>query len=411
MITRKMTMFKHFKARKSVLIAAGVCLLFASAPVGAVVTENLKLVPNDPQPGSNFGFAVGTGQGVAVVGAYSAGVGGAAYLFDTTTGQQLFKLEPDNPIAGTAFGRSIAVDGNLAVIGAPNLSATASAYVFDLTTGNQVAKIDVPSGLSSVAIHGNTVLVGSPGLNAGFGGALLFDVTSGNLLQTFIDESPVANDALGNSVAFQGGLVAAFNLNNGSPTIVEKSTVLLFDPLTGDQLAEFIAPEQGLASSDLAISGDKLLVGAAGILSSSDSGVYDISTPGNISGTILPWPEISGGLFFGISVALNEDAALVSTYLSSDISGSGIVYMFDPDTGVLLDSFRPLDAVVDDLFGYSSDLFGNTLLVGAPGSPISSGAAYLFTIPEPTTLAVFLVAGSALLGGRRQKRRRSAIAH
>jgi len=396
-------MFKQIASANLVFLVVLIAISFALQPAGAAITEDLKLVPNDPQPGSNFGFNVGIGQGVAVVGATGAGLGGAAYLFDTTTGQQLFKLEPNDLIAGSAFGRSIAVDGNLAVIGAPNLNSTAAAYVFDMTTGDQVAKLEIATGLSSVAIHGNNVLVGSPGLNSGFGGALMFDVASGSLLQTFIDGSPLANDNLGDSVAFDGGLVAAFNRNNGDPVTFPQPSVLLFDPLTGNQLAEFAAPDIDLAGSSLAILGDRLLVGAPSIFTSPTSGIFDISDPNNISGTDLPWPgDPSVGLLFGVSATLNNEAALVSSWLSNETEamGSGIVYMFDPDTGALLDSFRSSDAANDDLFGTSIGLFGQTLIVGAPGDPTIPGSVYLFTIPEPTTFACF-AAGLALLHTRR----------
>ncbi len=375
------------------------CLIIPTTaiPVAAVVTERLKLISDDSTPGDDFGFSVAVSQGVAVVGARNSGVGGAAYLFDSTTGQQLFKLAPDDLIAGADFGRWIAVDGDLVVIGARDQDLTGAAYVFDLTTGDQVAKLSIPSSTTSVAIHENFVLIGAISQNVGgvdFAGAVnMFDLASGSLVRTFVADVPMTSDNLGSSVAFDGGLVAAYDSDN-------PSSVLLFDPLTGNQLADIPAPDTTLAGSSVAIRGDRLLIGAPSVFPKATAGIYDIADTDNVSKLLIPWPGQSKGFFFGSSVALNDDVALISTWFSEDIAASGIVHLFDPDTGVLLESFRSSDGVEDDRFGSSIGLFGQTLIVGASGSvvPTIPGAAYLFTIPEPVGVVVFAVLGPVLFG-------------
>ena len=79
---------------------------------------------------------------------------GAAYLFDTDGGQQLFKLLASDGMAFDNFGRSVAISGNTAIVGAPGQGA---AYLFDTTTGQQIAKL-APGGAGygqSVAISGD----------------------------------------------------------------------------------------------------------------------------------------------------------------------------------------------------------------------------------------------------------------
>ncbi len=85
-------------------------------------------------------------------------------------GDQLFKLLPDDGAAGDRFGRSVAISGNTVIVGAylddDNGSQSGSAYLFDTTTGEQIAKLLPDDGAAgdqfggSVAISGTTAIVG-----------------------------------------------------------------------------------------------------------------------------------------------------------------------------------------------------------------------------------------------------------
>ena len=76
---------------------------------------------------------------IAVVGAIgdddAASDSGSAYVFDTTTGNQLFKLTASDAALGDQFGFSVALSGATAIIGALGddnpFDNTGSAYVFN----------------------------------------------------------------------------------------------------------------------------------------------------------------------------------------------------------------------------------------------------------------------------------------
>ncbi|MEE9212014.1 MAG: FG-GAP repeat protein, partial [Phycisphaeraceae bacterium] len=133
----------HFHFRVVIVLGA---LLFASAHADAQLNETLKITALDAAANDQFGNSVAVSGNTAVVGARgnddAGNLSGSAYVFDTTTGSQLFKLTASDAAADDFFGRSVAVSGNTAVIGALGNSdagsQSGSAYIFDTTTGNQL---------------------------------------------------------------------------------------------------------------------------------------------------------------------------------------------------------------------------------------------------------------------------------
>lgn len=121
-----------------------------------------KLTPSAAYNG--FGTSVDIDGNIGIVGARydnpNGASSGAAYIFDMTTGAQLHKLVPSDNAAGDQFGISVAIKGNYAVVGAPYNSHTATAggaaYVFDVTTGAQLYKL-IPSNVQDNQLWGGTV--------------------------------------------------------------------------------------------------------------------------------------------------------------------------------------------------------------------------------------------------------------
>ncbi len=162
----------------------------------ATGTRVNKLIADDAVPDHQFGNAIAVSGGIAVVGAElddQAGQdAGAAYLFDISTGEQIFKLTASDADSGDRFGHSVAISGGTVIVGAhleehrPNQKDAGAAYLFDVMTGQQIDKITAQDvdhadqfGIS-VGLSGTTAVVGaqwddSPGGFANTGSAYLFN--------------------------------------------------------------------------------------------------------------------------------------------------------------------------------------------------------------------------------------------
>jgi hypothetical protein len=401
---------RHTKAFVAVNSIAAFALLTPSSVKAQMF--NLTQTLNSPTPkiGGVFGQSVaisgnnaliGAGSGFDSTGAISAG---NAYLFDVTTGNLVQTFNNPTPEAGDIFGLSVAISGNNALIGAiyDNTGATqaGSAYLFDVTTGNLLQTFNNPTpeigdGFGeSVAISGNNVLIGalfdSTGATSA-GSAYLFDLTTGNLLQTFNNPTPEHSDQFGNSVAISGNnlLIAAVFDNTGAS---DAGSAYLFDLTTGNLLQTFNnpTPEQSdQFGESVAISGNYVLIGAyADNTSASTAGsayLFDLTT-GNLLQTFNnPTPEV--GDVFGISVAISGNNVLIGALFdNTGDSDAGSAYLFDLTTGNLLQTFNNPTPEENEQFGYSVAINGNNALIGAiydrTGSP-DAGSAYLYAMSAP----------------------------
>ena len=129
--------------------------------------ELFQLTASDAAAYDLFGDSVGLSGDTAIVGALGSH---SAYLFDVTTGQQLFKLTASDAAAGDQFGRSVAISGDTAIVGAYDSDPcceSGSAYLFDVTTGQELFQLTASDAAAgdffgfSVAISGNTAIVGA----------------------------------------------------------------------------------------------------------------------------------------------------------------------------------------------------------------------------------------------------------
>ena len=184
-----------------------------------------KLLPDDGAEFDEFGYSVAIsgppGDEIAIVGANhhddNGSDSGSAYLFDAATGRQIAKLLPSDGEALNWFGHSVAISGNTAIVGAfldnDNGAASGSAYLFDATTGRQLFKLLPHDGAAgdffgfSVAISGTTAIIGALGNDDnGFtsGSAYLFDITTGQQIAKLLPDDGAADDRFGGSVAISG---------------------------------------------------------------------------------------------------------------------------------------------------------------------------------------------------------------
>ncbi|MCZ6851450.1 MAG: FG-GAP repeat protein, partial [Planctomycetota bacterium] len=331
---------------------------------------------------------------------------GSAYLFDTTPGRQIAKLLPDDGAVEDWFGRSVAISGDTAIVGAwyddDNGDFSGSAYLFDTTTGDQIAKL-LPNDSAvgdefgfSVSISGATAIVGArlDDDNGSFSGsAYLFDTTTGRQIAKLLANDGAELDVFGSSVAISGttAIVGAFfGDDNGD----KSGSAYLFDTTTGRQIAKLL-PYGGAAGDwfgdSVAISGETAIVGAPGDddngTGSGSAYLFDISDPANpmqlcqLLCKLLPDDGAVGDIFGG-SVAISGATAIVAAAYDDDNgSFSGSAYLFDTTSGEQIAKLLPEDGATDDLFGWSVAISGTTALAGAlvdDDNGDFSGSAYLF---------------------------------
>ena len=385
------------------LLAAGV-LLLNTAPASADLGDQLfKLLPKNSGGGDAFGTSVAISGDTAIVGAYlndndNGGNSGSAYLFDITTGRQVAELLPDDGAEYDHFGVSVAISGSIAIIGAPDDVNSGiwsgSAYLFDITTGRQLFKLLPNDGASgdlfgrSVAISGATAIVGVPfdddnGTDSG--SVYLFDTTTGRQLFKLLPDDGEAGDFFGISVAINGTIAivgAYFDDHNGFGS----GSAYLFDTTTGRQIAKLV-PNDGaggdLFGASVAISGSIAIIGATlddeNGFDSGSAYLFDTTTGQQVAKLLA----IDGAEYdrFGWSVAISGETAIVGAHRDDDNGDlSGSAYLFDTTTGLQIAKLLPNDGAASDYFGRAVAISGTTAIGGAAGDDDNngSGSAYLF---------------------------------
>ena len=224
------------------------------------LTGNLIRTFQKPTPseGDNFGDHIAVKDGFLLVGATNDDAGavdaGAAYLFNTQTGDLVQTFLNPTPATEERFGKSctfvedkVLIGASWASIDGPNQG---EAYLFDITTGNLIVTLHKPEGSSgtnygySSASNDNTFIIGSitdtiDGITSG--AAYLYDSLTGDLLRTFKNPTPEDGDWFGHSFAYLDNYILIGAL--GDDTVGEDSgAVYLFDITTGDLLHTFYHP-------------------------------------------------------------------------------------------------------------------------------------------------------------------------
>ena len=394
------------------LLAVLALLALAPAPAWSQVQTH-KLLASDGAVTDFFGWRVAITGNTAIIGAHSndaTGVdSGAAYIFNVASGQQLLKLLPSDAEAGDRFGFSVGVSGTTAIVGATggdgNGSGSGAAYLINTSTGQQIAKLLSSDGESgdkfgySVAINGTMGIVGAPGVDdngSTSGAAYVFDTTTGFEVAKLQPNDGAAGDWFGFSVGIWGSTaVVGADLANGNGT--DSGAAYVFDALTGQQMFKF-TPADGAAGDRLGrtigLSGNTAIVGS--LLdddNGTDSGsayLFDVTTGTQIA-KLLPGDgaEYRG---FGISVAIDGPTAIVGSNDIVNGNNSGSAYVFDLPTGQELFKLLPADGEESDYFGDSVAISGSDVVVGAwhdNDNGAASGSAYLFDIFQSNAGSAF----------------------
>ncbi len=391
---------------------------------GTTWTQQAQLTAVDGQASDFMGDAVAVAGDIVVVGVAFDDVGaninqGSVCVFRRlgATWTQQTQITAADGAAGDAFGSSLAISGDTMIVGAQYDDVAAndsqgSAYVFVRSgmTWTQQAQLAARDGGafenfgSAVALDGNTAIVGAAfadvGINNNQGSASVFTRSATTWTQqallTVADGA--TEDRFGSAVGVAGDLavVGAPYDDIGAPG--NQGSVWSFSRIGGT----WIGPDltlfaSGGAASDffgtsVAISGDTAIVGAyfddVGVnIAQGSAYVFTRSGMTWIQQAQLTAAGGASSDYFGRSVAISGDTAIVGAYrddVGANVNqGSAFVFVRTGTTWTQQAQLTAAGGAAADEFGYSVAISGDTAIVGANsddvGASIDQGSVYVFT--------------------------------
>ena len=390
-----------------------------------LVTEEKHLFASDGGPNGHFGISVTVSGATALVGApgYDMAAAenvGSVYVFvrSGTTWSQQAQLFASDAAAGDLFGISVALDRDTAVIGAigddtagGNNAGSAYVFVRTGTTWTEQAHLFASGGDTddsfggSVDLDGETALVGanfSDTTSGPVGSAYVFvrDGTTWTEQARLLASDGALIDLFGHSVALAGdtALVGAFL--DGTPTAVgigsayifvrngttwtEQAHVFASDGEEGDNFGVSVALDE-----ETALIGAQLDDTAAGERAGS---AYVFVRTGDTWTEQTRLVASAGEPFdsFGVSVGLSGDVALVGAIIRdpNPESGPGSAYVFSRHGTTWVEQAHIVasDGEPGDSFGADVAIAEGIALVGAwtddTAAGTDAGSAYVFVIAE-----------------------------
>ena len=385
------------------------------ADFDSVLVAEQKITASDGGSWQDFGWSVSIDGSHAIVGAVGdddngAGSGSAyIYYFNGTTWSQQAKMTADDGASGDSFGNSVSIDGNYAIVGASgdddNGADSGSAYIyhFNGTTWSQQAKITADDGAeldlfgSSVSISGNYAVVGAYGDddNGSYSGSAYlyhFNGTTWSQQTKITADDGASGDYFGHSVSIDGNyaIVGAKYGNN----VTGSAYIYHFNGTTWSQQTKITADdgaELDLFGSSVSISGNYAVVGAYG---DDDNGSYSGSAYlYHFNGTTwsqqtkITADDGASGDYFGHSVSIDGNYAIVGAKYGNNVTGSAYIYHFNGTTWSQQGRITADDGASGDYFGSSVSVDGNYAVVGAyrdDDNWNNSGSAYIFDLTMPT---------------------------
>ena len=385
--------------------------------------QQAKLAAADGESRDEFGSSVAVAGDTALVGApldvnSEGDRTGSAYVFERTDGEwsQQAKLIDDDGQQLDAFGDSVALAGDTALIGVPgetdvNGTAAGAVYVFERTDGEWTETTVLFPGDgdsedrfgNDLAVAGDTALVGAPGdedpNGDDAGSAYVFQRTDSGWTERakLAANDGDSEDNFGASVALADGIALVGAANDEDPHGERGGAAYVFEGSGGDwEQASKLTASDGDSRDDfgmaVALTGETALIGAPadedpnGLLGGS-AYVFERAGGAWTERTKLA-PENGGEAdFFGRTVAVAGDTAVVSAVLDADPNGerAGSAYVFERTDGDWRERVKllPTDGDDRDVFGSAVAVADDTALIGAAADEdpngSDAGSAYVFT--------------------------------
>lgn len=391
----------------------------------------------------HFGLAVDIEGNQAIVGALDedtpAGASaGAAYLFQRsgTTWTRSNQLLDSTGLAGDRFGVSVGITADYAIVGADyddenSVANCGSATLFARNTFwgtwaqlGQKCKLETTANATmgrAVAINGSQAIIGSPNWNGSAGRVWVLSLTSlswssQGWLQPAADPNwGVGNSLFGFSVAIHGDVAlvgqprfSPYFPDVGRAHVFRKSGGWwtfdkIFDP---PAIGAFPLPERGgQFGFSVALDGNTAVVGANGGVAGWTGGFASDNREGRAFASTysggswsdlqtLPATGVVSGSHFGMSSAVSGNTIAIGAFGNETMPGK--VHLFTRSGTSWIANGQVVSPIteIDNAFGASTSLSGDTLLVGGYGidtaSGTDAGAAYVFRIANPDVNAPVL---------------------
>lgn len=253
-----------------------------------------------------------------------------------------------------------------------------------------------------VAIDGNTALIGAyqdaaPATRSGSASIYTFDGTDWMFQEELTASDGQGYDGFSSSLAIDSNTAvigAPGNDDNGSGS--GSAYVFTYDGSSWTEQTLLLASDASAGDAfgtSVAIHGNTIVVGAFrdegddNGSSVRDSGAAYIFTfdgsNWNEQAKLIPaQPELND--FFGYSVAIDGNTAVIGAYGEDDVAydaGAAYIYTFDGSNWNEQTKLTASDGQASDLFSWSVDIDGNNILVGAYADDdqgYNSGSAYIY---------------------------------
>jgi len=382
---------------------------------GTTWAEQEKLVATDGVAGDFFGWSVSLSGDTGLIGAYRVDTpngadSGAAYVFlrSGSTWAQQQKLIPTPGAAGAGFGNSVSISGDTAAIG--TYISGERAYVFvrsgaSWTQQQEFLAFDSTAGDSlgtSISISGDTAVVGAPlddvpsaGADAGSAYAFVRSGTAWTLQQKVLASDGAAGDGFGQAVSISGDTVVVGAWLDDGPAGADTGSAYVFvrSGTTWTQQQKLVAADGAGGDNfgiSVSVSGDTAVIGAW----ADDTPVADAGSAYVFVRSGTTWaqqqkllaPDAAINDRFGFSVSLSGDTAVVGAYLDdapgSPDAGSAYAFARSGTSWALQQKLLPADGASNDAFGYAVSVSSDTAVVGAYLDDTAvipdAGSAYVF---------------------------------
>ena len=249
-------------------------------------------------------------------------------------------------------------------------------------TAPSATRLSIPAGAlgagRSVAVNESYIAVGAPDSNAGgvndSGEVLIFRNSDGALVRRIPSPSPTFSAAFGQSVALHGTTVFVGAPGESGGGAAFAGNVYAFNAATGTKLWTTTGAAGQRLGGALAVSGDRLLVGApAGSVSGNPALSGSAVFLNRLSGAKTAQFNLNAPIAndrFGAAVAISGSLAAIGAP-GRDTDGftdSGVVLLLDAanDSSPVIATLKsPVDQFFTD-FGASVAITRETVLVGSP---------------------------------------------